>query len=127
MAKGNRFPSDANKTKKQAIAVGSPGIEASVESAPSSGKSVKGVKQELVQVGYHKANHHVLGIGVHALAPGLNHLPKSIWEEAAKHPSIQQMIKDKHITPPKSKDDPVAIEADDEDAEDSDLSEAESE
>lgn len=92
MAKEKRFPSDANKSK----------AKSAVKEADS---VVEGSKQELVKVEYTKDNHHVLQ-GVHALRKGVNHLPKEIWVEAKKHPSVIKMIEVGHIVA-----DPLADEA----------------
>ena len=97
MAKGNRFPSDANKKK---------GAAAKAEAAPA----VEGAKQDLVQVEYKKDNHHILS-GVHALRQGVNHLPRSVWEEAKKHPSIQSMMASGHIVGPEDEEIEEAAEA----------------
>lgn len=47
---------------------------------------------ELVKLEYKKGNHHIVH-GVHAVIKGLNHFPKSVWDEAKSHPANQQLIK----------------------------------
>lgn len=87
MAKNNRFPSEANKSKNPKPAA------AKAEGSPT---EVKAFAQDLVKIHYSKDNNHVLS-GVHALAPGLNHVPVQVWKEVRNHPSIQAMIKSGHI------------------------------
>lgn len=82
MAKGNRFPSDANKKKAAA--------------AEKPAEAVQGLKQDLVKVEYKEEKHHVL-TGVHAIRQGVNHLPEHIWAAAKRHPSVQKLIEDGHI------------------------------
>lgn len=87
MAKDKRFPSDANKPKtgeKKSAAKAAPAAESAAK------------QQDLVQVEYKKENNHILAGGVHALAKGLNHVPKAIWEESKKHPSVAKLIADGH-------------------------------
>lgn len=99
MAKNNRFPSDANK--KKPTAESEKAREAGVSApAQETQASVDGVQQDLIAVQYHKDNHHILGIGAHALRKGVNHLPKAVWEEAKQHPSVQHLIKSGHISEP---------------------------
>lgn len=88
MAKNKRFPSPANQKPGAAKAAPGPLPEK---------PGVSGVKQDLVVVHYKKKNTHVLGIGAHSIAEGVNSLPKSVWAEAQKHPSVQQLIKDGHL------------------------------
>lgn len=90
MAKNNRFPSNANKQKKQAE---------KKPAAPEAVKAVEGKKVELVEVEYKKENHHVLD-HVHALRKGKNHLPKEVWEKAKAHPVNAALIKEGHLVGP---------------------------
>jgi hypothetical protein len=86
MAKGNRFPSDANK-KPAAVPPGG------AVPADAEGKKPVSVEAspELVQVHYKLKNHHHLD-HVYCLAPGVNHLPKSVWEQHKGHPAVAKMV-----------------------------------
>lgn len=84
MAKGNRFPSDANKKKEPA----------NVEVMPE--RKVEGVARKLVQVEYRLKNHHMLN-QVHAVGPGINHVDSAVWEAAKKHPATMHLIKEGHL------------------------------
>ncbi len=87
MAKKQRFPSSANPPKASAA-----------QAAPGPlPEAVAAKKQDVVQVEYKKENNHILGIGAHALAKGINTLPKQVWDDAKKHPSVQKLIADGHL------------------------------
>jgi hypothetical protein len=86
MAK-KRFPSPANQGKTPAA-------------KPADGplpQAVAAKAEKTVQVHYKKENNHILGIGAHALAKGVNTLPASVWSEAQKHPSVAKLLADGHI------------------------------
>lgn len=101
MAKGNRFPSEANKKKS--------GAELKDKSNP---EKVEGKSQDLVQVEYKKDNHLFID-HVWALRKGVNHLPKEVWEKFKDHPSAVQLSKDGHLVGPKEapKDEPAKKQA----------------
>jgi hypothetical protein len=110
MAKSKRFPSPANPGKAPKEAAKAP-----AGPLPEN----QGSKREAqVQVEYKKENNHILGIGAHALAKGVNTIPAGVWAEAQKHPSVQKLMADGHlIDMSKVKDAPAE--------EDSDVSESE--
>lgn len=99
MAKNNRFPSPANvavdKSGKPlpAKAVQAPLPEGSKLHDPNQ-KVVNGSKVDLVGVHHKGVNNVVLHNGTHALAPGLNWVPREVIVEAAKHPHVAKLIKD---------------------------------
>lgn len=92
MAKDNRFPSPAN------VEVGRDGKakpqkpKEVVKPAPVHAKQV-----ELTELSYAGDNHLVMPNGFHMLKKGLNFLPKSVFDEAKKHPHIKKMIEEKKI------------------------------
>ena len=51
---------------------------------------------QLVQVQYNKKNHHLMD-HIYALVPGLNQVPKHIWEKFKEHPAAKAMIEKKEI------------------------------
>lgn len=83
MAKQVKVAAPAVQRVKPAVAGSAPGL------APV---AVVGKKVDVVHVHYKKQNTHVLH-HVHAVAQGLNTLPKEVWEEAKKHPTTQALIK----------------------------------
>jgi hypothetical protein len=95
MAKENktRFPSDANKQ------IVKPGDKSAPLKKEPEQKTVTGVKQDLVKIHYKKKNHHVIS-GVHSIRHGDNHIPRSVLNDALKHPSTLQLIKDQDLIIP---------------------------
>ena len=112
MAK-KRFPSPANQDKNA-----KPAAKAALGPLP---EAVSASKQAVVQVEYKKENNHILGIGAHAIAKGVNTLSKAVWEEAQKHPSVKKLIADGHLVDLSS---PAAVDADDSEEESEEESEA---
>ena len=53
-------------------------------------------KMDVVHLSYHGDNHHILD-GVHAIAKGLNTIPKAVWEKCKNAPSILHLIKSGHL------------------------------
>lgn len=89
MAKDKRFPSPAN------VAVDKKGLPLAPKApAPAQVKEVVGKRVDLVQVHYKGKNNHILHTQAHALAPGLNHVPRDVMNAEMKHPAMAQLVKD---------------------------------
>ena len=115
MAKKNKFPSDANKSKNASKQVEKAAEEVVVE----------GQAQELVQIQYEGENHHFL-THVNHLQKGLNQVPKSVYEASKDHFVFKDMV-EKGIIKVISGDEAVAEEESSDEGSETEQNDGESE